>query len=57
MTKIRWRSVDAHFQNGEVTVLLSVLPINTANMFVLNGRDQINTELPYLQDQKSLTLG
>ena len=25
-------------------------------MLVLNGRDQINTELPYLQDQKSLTL-
>jgi len=56
MTKIRWRSVDTHFHNGAVTVSLSVFPIKTANTFILNGRSQISTELPYLQDQKSLTL-
>jgi len=49
MTKDCWRSIDAHFQNGEVTELLSVLPIKTANTFVLNGGDQINTKFPYLQ--------
>ena len=35
---------------------LSVSPIKTANMLVLHGSDQINTHLPYLQDQKSLML-
>ena len=55
MTKIRWRSIDAHFQNGAVTVSLCGFPIKTAKTLILNGRSQISTELPYLQFQKSLT--
>ena len=56
MTKTSLCSVDTHFPNGAVTTLLSVLPIKTANTVVLHGSDQINIELPYLQDQKSLML-
>jgi len=56
MTRNRWRSVDAHAQNGAVTVLLSLLPIQAANTSVMHNNDQVSGELPYLQDHKSLTL-
>jgi len=56
MAKICWRSIMAHFLNGAVTVSLSVVPIKTANMLILNGRSRISTELPYLQNHISLTL-
>jgi len=55
-TTNRWRSVDAHSKNGAVTALLSLLPITAANMSVMHNNDQVTSELPYLQDQKSLTL-
>jgi len=35
MTKIRLPSVDTHFQNGAVTVSLSVLPIKDGNTMVM----------------------
>jgi len=56
MTENQWCSVDTQSQTGAVTELLSVLPIKTANMFVLYGTDQLNIHLSYLQVQKSLTL-
>jgi len=51
-----WRSIDAHAQNGAVTVLLSLWPIKAGNMSVIHNNDQVTGELPYLQDHKSLTL-
>jgi len=48
--KNHWRSVDAHFQNGAVTALLSPLPIMAANMSVIHISDHITFQLPYLQD-------
>ena len=50
------RSIDAHAENGAVTVLLSLLPIQAANWSVMHNNDQDTVELPYLQDHKSLTL-
>jgi len=55
-TTNRWRSVDADAKNGAVTVFLSLLPIQAANMSVMHNNDQVTCELPYLQDHKSLTL-
>jgi hypothetical protein len=51
-----WRFVDAHAKNGAVTVLVSLLPIEAANTSVMHNNDQVTGELPYLQDDKSLTL-
>jgi len=55
-TTDRWCSVDPHLQNGAVPVLLSLLPIKTANTSVRNNSDQITVWLPYLHIHKSLTL-
>jgi hypothetical protein len=55
--KNRGRSVDAHAKNGAVTLLLAVLPIEAANTSVMHNNDQVTSELPYLQDHKSMTLG
>ena len=49
-------STDAHSQNVALTVLLSLLPINTANISVMYNRDQITLQLAYLHDYISLTL-
>jgi len=54
--KNRWCSVDAHAQNGAVTVLLSLLLITAANWSILPNSNQINYQIPYLQHQKLLTL-
>jgi len=51
-----WRLGDAHFQNGSVTVSLSLLPINAADTLVMNNSQQIASQLSYLQDQTLLTL-
>jgi len=56
MTKICWGSVDTHFQNGAVTVSLTLLPIKASNMMVMWISDQVDLELPYLHDRKSETL-
>jgi len=55
-TTNRWRSVDPHAENGAVTVLLSLLPIEAANTSIMHNNDQGTSELPYLQDHKLLTL-
>jgi len=46
MTTNRWRSVDTHAKNGEVTVLLSLLPLDAANISVMHNNDQVTGELP-----------
>jgi hypothetical protein len=50
------RSVDAHVQNGAVTMQRAVLPRKDANPVVKLKRDSITKQLPFLQDQKLLTL-
>ena len=37
----RWHFIDTHSQNGAVTVLLAVLPIQAANTSVMHKSDQI----------------
>jgi len=50
IAKNHWRSIDTHFQNGAVTVLLTVLPIKAANTSVMDSSNQINGQLPYWKD-------
>ena len=52
----RWHSIDGHSHNGAVTVSPSLLLIYAANTSVMLNRNQITIQLPYLQDQKLLTL-
>jgi len=56
MTKYRWRSSDAHFQHGAVTVSLSHLPINVADTLVMDNSERIAYQLTNLQNQKWLKL-
>jgi hypothetical protein len=51
-----WRSVDAHSQNGAMTVLLSLLPIKAANTWLMPNSDQSTVELPYLHNHESWML-
>ena len=53
---LSWDEVDGQFQNGVVTVSLSLLPIMAANTLVMDNSEQITYQLPYLQDQKLLRL-
>jgi len=53
--KNRWRSVDAHFQNGAASVFLSLLGWNTANRSFMIVCIQLPSRLLMMQDQKSLT--
>jgi len=55
-TKNRWCSVDAQFQNGAGSVLLTLLPIMPANTAFMNGLNQSPCRLPMMQDQKILML-
>jgi len=50
------RSIDPHVQNGAVTVLLTIFPIQAANISVVHSSNYITGQLWYLQDPKSLTL-
>jgi len=52
--KNRWCTVDAHSQNGAVTLLLSFLPIKAANTSLMHNSNQITVYLLYLQNHKSL---
>jgi len=52
----RWRSFDAHFQNGAVTMSYTVLPRKAAIKLVIDSSDQVTFTLPYLQDEKWLAL-
>jgi len=54
-TNNRWRSVDAHFQNGAGSVSLSLLFINAAYTSFMKVCIQLPLRLPKMQDQKSLT--
>jgi len=51
-----WLSIKAHFPNGAMAVLLSLLPIKTAITFIMPNDCQITFQLPDLKDWKSLTL-
>jgi len=55
-TKNRWRSVDAHLQDGSGSKFLSLLPIKNAKISFICNYYQLAFWLPDLQDQKSLTL-
>ena len=54
-TKNRWRSVDAHFQNGAESVSLSLSHIKAAYTSFMNVCIQLPLRLPKVQDQQSLT--
>lgn len=43
-------------ENVSSTVLLSLLRIEVANMLLMHNSKEIIVQLPYLQDQKLLTL-
>jgi len=51
-----WNSIDAHSQNGVVTILASLVRIQATNTSVMPNSDQITIQLPYLQDQRFLPL-
>jgi len=55
-TKNHWLSVDAHFQDGAGSMLLSLLPIKGGNTSIMCIHYQIAFLLLDLQDQKSLML-
>jgi len=51
-----WRSVDAHLHDGAGNVPLSLFPTKLANTMIMHCNDQIASELPDIQKQKSLML-
>jgi hypothetical protein len=55
-TKSHWRSVDPHFQDVAVTMLVSLSPLKAADTLVMDNHKQIAVQLTYLQDKKTLTL-
>jgi len=52
----RWRSFDAHFEDGAGSVLLLVLPIKEANTSVMTICKQCPLWLPWMQNLISLTI-
>jgi len=54
--KNRWRSIEAHFQNGAVIVCFNLLPRKAASILVMDSSDHVTIQLLYLQVWKSLTL-
>jgi len=54
--KNRWYSIDTHFHDGAGNVALCLFPMKAAKTLIMHSNDQIASELPDLQDQKSLTL-
>jgi len=55
-TKNRLRIIDAYFQRGALSMLLSVLPINRGNNIIWEGDNYAALCFPIFQDQMSLTL-
>ena len=55
-TNNRWRSVDAHFQDGAGCISLSLLPIKAANNSFSTVCNVSHHILPKIHDQQSLTL-
>jgi hypothetical protein len=47
---------NGHFQNAAVTVSLTVLTMMAADAMVMLNGDHIASQLPYMYDQKLLTL-
>jgi len=45
-----WLTVEAHSEHGAVTMSLSLLPINAANMLFMDNTEQITFQLTYLHD-------
>ena len=54
--KTHWHFIDVHFQNGAVTMALSLLALKATDMLFMHNSNQITFQLHYLQDQKSLIL-
>jgi len=50
-----WRSIDAHFQNGAVSLSPALLRINAVIISFLNVCGQLPLRLPTMQDHNSLT--
>jgi len=48
--KYRWRSIDAHFQNGAGTMSYTLLPRKAASTLVMYSSHPVTFQLPYLQD-------
>jgi hypothetical protein len=48
--------VDAHFENGVITMSLSLSALKAANTLVMHNYKQITFQLTYIQNQKSLSL-
>jgi len=48
--KNRWPSIDGHFQNEAVTVLLTYVPRKDASTMAMDSTDQVTFQLPCLQD-------
>jgi hypothetical protein len=46
-----WPSVDTHFQNGALTVILVLWPILAANLLGMHNRNQITFHLSWLQEE------
>jgi len=53
--KNSWCSVDAHFHNGAVTVLFTLLPRKAASRMVMGSTNQVTFQLLNLEDYKSVT--
>jgi len=54
--KNRWRSIEAHFQNGAAIMWFTLLPRKAASMPVMDSSDHVTIQLLDLQEWKSLTL-
>jgi len=50
-----WCSIDAHFQNGAVTILLSMLSIRAASSLDNHNSNQSSFQWPHFDDQRSVT--
>ena len=55
-TQNRWRSVDAHFQTGDVTMSRSLLFITADNKFIMSIYRSRALEIHKMQHPKSVTL-
>jgi len=51
-----WSSIDIHFQNGAVTMLLSLWPVQAATTSVMHNSDHFAFQFPYSHSQQSFTL-
>jgi len=54
--KNHWHSIDAHYHYGAGNVALFLFPVRAANTLIMHSNDQIASEWPDLQDQKSWKL-